>query len=85
MYDNPGTALLGHLLIPISGSHLLLAEVARLELHMLADGGKVLGEQHALCLLPCVADGVAEQEAALFVGVAVQVEEGQQVAAGLLQ
>ena len=45
----------------------------------------MFGEQHAFGLEAAVCDRVAEQEAALFVGVAVQVEEGEELAPGLLQ
>ncbi len=39
----------------------------------------MLGKQHALGLQASVSDGITKQEAALFVGVAVEVEKGEEL------
>jgi hypothetical protein len=82
-YDS-GTALLRHFLILIARAHLFLAEVAGLEFHLLADGREVLGEEDAFCVQTLVVYVVAEEETALLVGVAVEVEKGEELLTGIL-
>lgn len=79
MNNHPRAPLLRHIFILIPRAHLLLAEIAGLEIDILANGRQMLGEQHALGLQASVSDGITKQEAALFVGVAVEVEKGEEL------
>lgn len=45
----------------------------------------MFGEEHAFGLLASVVDGVSKQETALFVGVAMQIKESEELPAGLLK
>ncbi len=79
MNHNSSAPLLRHLFILVPRTHLLLTEVAGLELYIFAYGGKMFGKEDAFSMQALVIYVVAEEEATFLVGMAVEVEEGKQL------